>query len=992
MTPDELEAIVLDAQGPAKLQKALEHLDEKERAKLSSPTQKLYSQLHKSKANHNASERLKRFILGRTGETWNHWNARENRTAILALFGVGPVSILKKQQIFVGHDDQDILQKIMEDRRPDWFDDWVAHELEREWTHLEFTTLRNWIRQGFCSKPTVDGYYRMFAGHLMRTGFYNRDENKVPPVSKQLLDDPDLFDDIDGLFRVENIAFNTNSWLKKGADDEWETWPDALIKLSSQGHIDRNRLLTLALDGLTLDLKQNQLSGFHGLYKRMAPTADELSGHQQNYIDILCHPVGHVAKFAIEMLGDVEKQGLLDTCRVLTEIQTVFLCEGKGNAVAALKLIGRVINRQKEAGFEALEAVCEALRHVHADVQAQALDLLEKNKGRLSEGHISTLTQAEAFVAASNRQKLGRLVQQIAEINGALAEPANNADAAQLHNLPATSSEPISPSAYAPITGDINDQQVLFDEAWIVPIKTVDELIQTMLHAVEVVDSPDEVERIIDAICQLAGERGADFDAKVAPLLHRIQQGRVGGNSMVLGRAGLGLAFMDLIYTWLTGQFYRTPEKKDQYSQYYDEVDAFVPVSAHLRVLTERVAQKQNFTRLSAPTHKGGWIDPLVWIERLLDVATGHAVVDGMDFRLSLLRLAPDHRRQALTKAEALPQGLRRIVAFALGGDMSPAKADRKSHAAWITAARCRAPFKDWSDAFAVLDLKDEQPDGLRPASYEWRSAHKKGQYENQTWKTPEFHIAVNCKGGAERIESQSGLLAKFQQALGGAITTEWRELPTAAANKQMEKKYYWSGELTTTWVAQWLPYVWPQNPSAAFIRGATKLTQRMDENSSNWTPGFGFFHALFQKNRPWGEPGHLLLCLGLVGKDADAKGLAVDALIEGIDGRLFDPELFATTVTKLAEGEWVKFNRLGEALMQVVQVSDLHAYVIGDAIQKWIPVIDFAQKNTFQLLEVLVEAQAATGTSMSPAARDALRSIHGSGKAAKLAKRLLAS
>jgi hypothetical protein len=991
MTPDELEAIILDPNGAAKLPKALENLDEKQRAKLSAPAQKLYSQLYKSKANENASDQLKRHIAGRKGETWNHWNARENRTAILALFGVGPVSILKKQQIFVGHEDRENLQKIMQDRKPDWFDDWVAHELEREWTHLDFATLRNWIRQGLCSKPIVDGYYRMFASHLMRTGFYNRDENNVPPLSKQLLDDPDLLDDIDGLFRVESIAFNTNSWLTKGANDAWESWPDALTKLSSDGHVDRGRLLSLALNGLTLDLKQNQLSGYHGLYKRMAPTREELIAHQQNYIDLLCHPVGHVVKFAMEMLGALEKEGVLDTSASLAELPTVFLGEGKGNAVAALKLIGKIINRQKDKASEALDAVCEALRHAQADVQAQALDLLEKHKGQLGEQHVLAIGQAETFVAASNRQRLVRLAQlESAQRPSAIPLSANDDEMAPLPNRASPRDKPAKQSTYSSITGNIIDQLVLSDEARIVPIKTVDELIQTMLHAVEVVDGPDEIERIIDGICQLAGDRGVDFDAKVAPLLHRIQKGRNGGNSMVLGQTGLGLAFTDLLYTWATDQFYHTPQKHNQYSQYYDEVDAFAPVSAHLRALTRQVAQRRNFARLSAPTHRGGWIDPIIWIERLLDLGTDQAAIDSMDFRLSLLRLAPDKRSDALITAQKLNEGMRRIVSFALGGEVNPAKADRKSYAAWITAARCRDPFKDWSDEFAIFDINDEQPDGLRPANYDWRSTHKKGQYENQTWKTPEFRIAVKCDDGGAITERRSGLFAKFQQALSSTIATEWHQLPTAAVNKRVETKNYWSSELTTTWVAQWLAYIWPQNPAAAYIRGATKLIQRMDENSSNWTPGYGFLSALFQKNRPWGEPGHLLLCLGLVAKDADAKGLAVDALAEGIDGRLFDPEIFANTLAKLVQGEWVKFNRLGEALMQVVQISERHAEVIGEALQKWLPAVDIGQKNIFYVLEVLVEAQATSEASLSPQAREALQRLEGSGKAAKLAKKLL--
>jgi hypothetical protein len=38
----------------------------------------------------------------------------------------------------------------------------------------------------------------------------------------------------------------------------------------------------------------------------------------------------------------------------------------------------------------------------------------------------------------------------------------------------------------------------------------------------------------------------------------------------------------------------------------------------------------------------------------------------------------------------------------------------------------------------------------------------------------------------------------------------------------------------------------------------------------------------LFQRNRPWDEPAHLLLCLGLLAKEVDVRDLAIDALIDG--------------------------------------------------------------------------------------------------------------
>src|ERR1700741_4686773 len=98
---------------------------------------------------------------------------------------------------------------------------------------------------------------------------------------------------------------------------------------------------------------------------------------------------------------------------------------------------------------------------------------------------------------------------------------------------------------------------------------------------------------------------------------------------------------------------------------------------------------------------------------------------DTMDFRLSLLRLAPDRRAEALQQAGSLPASMRRIAVFALGGEAAPEKRDRNAYAAWISAARCRAPLADWSAAFAPMALEDPRPDGLRPAEYSWRPVHK---------------------------------------------------------------------------------------------------------------------------------------------------------------------------------------------------------------------------------------------------------------------------
>ena len=981
MTPETLEDLVLAPGDAWPLQQACAGLDEKARAKLSPAAQKLHRQLNTSKVSETASDRVKALLAQRGNEGWRFYSSPENNKATMALFALGPLSALKKRGLHVWGE-QRVAERILTDRRPPWIDDWIAHELEQDFTWLDLPTILSWMKSGVCRKPEVDGYYRKLAGYLMRARDWGKTETAPPPppLSQQLIDEPSLLEDVWALFKVETIAFNTNSWLTSGAAPDYETWPDALVKLSAQGRLDRGRLLCAALDGLRLDIKENQLGGFHRFYVQMAPTSQELLQHQPLYIDLLCHPVGHVAKFAIEMLTKVEKLGGLETDPVLREIRGVFAGAGKGNAMAALKLVERTAARDEGARAQCLSATVEALRHSNADVQAKALTFLETSAGQLETAHVELIAELEGFVAASNRARLLALVDQAPATE--LAVRVERVPVASVASAPADT----PPEGYVPIGGDVIGQKVLFPEAELTPIPSVDALIDTLLHAVEVVDSPEDIELIIEAVSRFAGPPQADFQQRVAPLVHRLQHGRTGSNGLGVTHVGVGLAVIDLIFSWAHGRLYRT---ESPHSQYYTQDDAFVPMIAHLRAVAERVARRESRTLLSAPTHQGGWIDPLVWMDRLHELATVAGLGQTMDFRLSLLRLAPDNRAEALERAGPLPAPLRRIVVFALGGEAAPAKEDRNAYAALITAARCRSPLADWSAAFAPLGVEDDWPDGLKPARYGWRSTHKSGQHQQMRWKTPEFHVTVERDGEETSQEAPGGLIARLLTTLQGPLVTKWSELPTAALCRRTEAKHF-SGDLNTVWVTQWLAYLWPQNPAGGQMKGASKLADRIDENSSNWTPGFGFLHSLFQKNRPWGEVGHLLLCLGLIGKDADVKGLAVDALIEGIEGRVFDPRLFAEVMARLGEGKWGKLNRLGEGLLQVVQVSTLHARIVCEALEAWLPRLDFEERSAVHVLQVLLEAQALAGRPLAASARAALREVRGAGKAARLAGDLL--
>ncbi len=973
MTPEELETLVVDGSSGSDVVSAFSGMPETERAKLSTTAQQLHNQLNRGKANAKASERLKEVLSKRKGESWSHWHKPDTQRAVLAVFACGPLTAVKKQTVHIDYQNRKHVEQVISDRRPDWIDDWIDHELQAEFTSLDFPTIRGWVKAGIAAKPTADKYYEMFAWEHMRTGHHRPDSIKPPPLSQQLLSDPDLLEDIEGLFRVETSAFNTNEWLTRGAADDYETWPQALKKLSDEGHYDRTKLLDLAVNGLKSDIKQNQLSGYAKFFKSMEPSEAELTSRQQGFIDLLCHKVGLVQKFAVDMLAKIEAFKKLDDPMVIREMPGVLGGEAKGNAMAALRLLDKVIKRTAQSGSTspaALEAVGEGLRHVHPDVQAKAIAILAAHSNHVPDTYWRDIADLGGFVAASNQPALAELLSK----TSLAAEDLPRAE------------QIASPEPYTPIDGDILAHKVLIEEQRIDPIVDLDELIDTALHCVEVVNSPDEVERLIDGISRLADQRPEDFDKRVAPMLHRINKGTPSMNGLGAASPGAAQAVLAVLMTWATG----TLHKADRGSrQYFTAEDAFAPVVNHLSAIARRVVSGKAREVLSCPTHSGGWIDPLVWIERLQRQSDRPQIAESIDLHRSLIRLAPDNRAEALKQAGTISGELGHVARFALGGEVEPSPG--APYAAWVSAARARSPMHDWREVLALLGCTETWPGGAAPAQFTWSTSHEQRESGDLRWKHVKFKVDISipeAKPGA--APSKPGLLKRLGKIAKGREQIGWEVLPTAAASRPSRSRHFWSSELNTVWVSQWLGNLWPLDPSGAFFSSSQALIARIDEDSSNWSPAYGFFDALFVPGRPWGEGGHLLLCLGLIGKDADAKGLALDAMIEGIDRQVFDPEQFGEVMGKLLAGGWVKLNRLGAILTQVTRTSPGHALAVGQGLQVALPEFDLNQRNSHHVLEALVETQAIAPLPLADAVAARLESVEGKGKAAKLARQLL--
>ena len=204
-------------------------------------------------------KKLKKWITDRKKPTISD----QKETADIALLAVGPISKTKRVNLLSGDDESrdQLLAKILSDRRPAWIDDWIAEKLKGDWKQINWCTLRTLIKSGVCQKPSSEGYIELMASSM--PGPWHANKGPMVPLSEKLLAEPELLrEDVWRLFEVETIAFKFDYYYDRRSSSKYETWPLALKRLADEGHLDRNRLVDACLSGLSTGFKNNVLSGY----------------------------------------------------------------------------------------------------------------------------------------------------------------------------------------------------------------------------------------------------------------------------------------------------------------------------------------------------------------------------------------------------------------------------------------------------------------------------------------------------------------------------------------------------------------------------------------------------------------------------------------------------------------------------------------------------------------------------------------------------------
>ena len=959
MTPEAFEKLLRNAPGK-KFVAAINELTDDERKAFAKVVKAVRKDINKYSANFRSGESTDEWRKRMDErQRWQKRNPHVEGNITFGILACGTAAEAHRIPLWeINYQDRELVGSVMMARNPSWFDTWANKRLDGEFPDINWKMVREFYEGGYISKPTSEGYINLFI-QAMRGYEYRKPETYIPTSERLLSNQEFLDDEIWRIFEFENAAL-TQDWhaRSKEAPKNYETWPEAIVILANDGHLDRDRLLNTCVESMNKDMKQNQLSAYGKLHDALKPTKEELAARQAEYLDLLVSPVGPVLSFAVRSLAKLHRANSLDAKSFVGSARPIFAHKAKGNAMQVLKITDKIYAADEVNFDELADLAIAALAHESPDVQELALDIIEKGIESAAEETRDELVRHIPFLSAKLQTRahafLGEEQDEVAEVDEGDTELA------------------------VAFTSRFLDIPGVIDGTKLEPIETRDQLLELTAQLIEKVDSADQIEVLLHGISTFGRDRTGNFGKLAAPLVQRIQEGQTSANGLRGGFGNASVSLIDLVMSWFTGRNFDSRS-----TPYYEETPKSAFAAARIREIQSSLLGDGGAPILSFPSYTTGWIEPRELVQRVVNSDEKQDVRD-FDLMQALLRLGPGNREEALADAAGIGGRTGRLLRFALGGDEEPGVLDVGAAHIWFCAARARDPDADARKMLGPVAARIPRMPGLRgPDEWRWRvKSEVRHKHRFSNIELDESLVTRYDEGFRYRRDWTRKLKRKLREP-------KWRKWPTAGLRAWPKQTYWAMYEYGSPWGIEWLAMQHPADMETYMSIAVFMLDARSDENTSSWTPVHAFLPALYDQTRRWGEMSNLAICLGLLSKSSDARGYAIDAIIPAIESGHADAEELALVFAKLFHDGAYKINRFGPSMTSVLDVSSVHKRWTALCVDRLVSEMEKPPRGAHFLYEAALESMMPLGLKPSDAMLEKLKTHKGSSKVAKLAREL---
>ncbi|MEL7187219.1 MAG: DUF6493 family protein, partial [Pseudomonadota bacterium] len=537
------------------------------------------------------------------------------------------------------------LVEVIRQLQPDWTNQWVQELSESE--PAMYHNIRLLYDAGLCDKPKGDGYILgMIEGlpgwRIAPAALWDKDTSLADRIRKT----PDIRDDdVWRLFEVEGGGeLSLSAFDKYVGGKKTGGWTGALIELSEDGTLSRDRLLDESLNALARDFAQFRAGWFSRFHDALAPTLDERVARRDQYLRLLGSSIPPTVSFSLKAVLQLDKADNLPPSDVMRCIEPVLQARAKGTVSSGLKLIANAVKRDPGLSRDACELAATALIHEAADVQKKALDLIESLGGAEDLDVVTALSDYADGITPSLKSRLSEML-------------GGSGDALDVEEA-----------------GEVSVKEDISD---VVAVASFEELIAELLRVLEDASQPLQIERALDGLARFGAQQPQDFNKLVGPLRKRSAAiiKRLPEDQLQYQVARLAYAFacsepLSREDTLRYPSAHIAPYSQNRERAQWSFEDTFLGRNIDL---LDQVRSGHQLPLLSAPTDSRGFVAAEALLSRYAAYKSARVKPGPIDTALALTRLSPDHREGALKALEAEDE-YERAFAFALGADMSSDK------------------------------------------------------------------------------------------------------------------------------------------------------------------------------------------------------------------------------------------------------------------------------------------------------------------------------
>lgn len=583
-------------------------------------------------------------------------------------------------------------------RKPEWLPEVFKGSRKSLGPSPEVTF--RYLRAGAIPQPSEgDRYYEAIPNFI-----YQRSSGRIEEAKRFLRANRELVThDLPYLIRIAGTSglrdpfqispFHINPNDRPAAPDKDFSLMKLVGEMCAAGDFEMSALLRAIMEALGDARREIDAQSVLLAHRELAPVAAERLKVQDSYFALLASPHKNFVRFGVDNIADFRGLPGFDAAGFVDHIAPVFLHKSNPLQLAALKQIGCVVRNHPGIVERVPEQVAHVLLNSDRKVQAAALAVFESLPDSLEVRISDAVTPFADHILASLKPGFGNW----------------------LRSSPPSEEPQVLGSELAPEVG-----------VRLEPLASAGDLVFIAGELLNRDPDPMRFELFLDGLARHAPLHRTALEELFAPLRNRALEYSTGwsknGFAYPIVATFTGcvvlLSSPDNDHKMIAAvKFARLADVTVWPATCQDRVYYGVAEFARSRIaeLLEAMESGRRSPLLSTPEFELGFIAPATLVERLNGLSESGLEPLHFDFvqAVARCRMNDDYGNIALPDSESEAF---RVVHFLLNGEI---RGEIRTPAWWLSAARTREPFGDFSNhpRFLPYHLPD-QPDWSVPAKY----------------------------------------------------------------------------------------------------------------------------------------------------------------------------------------------------------------------------------------------------------------------------------